>query len=886
MEKVQRRTAIAHERLAMHELRLAAARERRHGLQIMTFEQLAARLSGGLSRPIDNETLRDAIQTSLPKIALGELDSLKVLPGMAGAALDTLRKAWHADIDLSALAASHPRLASMAKLEAAVLAALPPAMMRPMDLVATALQRLEHVEALFGSIEIFGMTELSPCWRPLLRALALRIPVSWIAGPRSVPAWLDDLPIEIVRSSPQTPRIQTISASTTQHEAIEALRWARRLISSGEVDPADIAIASVNPGDYDDHFLALRADANIDVHFVHGIKVTACREGQAAAALADILLRGLSQTRMRRLAALSEFYAGPFPALLAGWTRILPVDAPLTSLDAWMRLIDRLPAANWPDKIDHGPILRDLIILLNKGITGAETVGEALLKGRTLAIWRKALLAGPAASLDFILETLKQDDATDACASLAWMTASALAASPRRFVRLLGLNSSRWPRAISEDRLISDHIIPTAVLDPLPAGPADRRDFQTILDTTENEITVSRARRDSDGRLLGRSTLLQDLGDETYLRRNRVPVHAFSETDRLTARAHEFHSLPQAISASTCWQNWLSEKITPHDGLVRPDHPLLHAILNRTQSASSLSKLLRNPLGFVWKYGLRLRAPESGEDPLVLDARAMGNLVHKTLELSLRTLEKNGAMSNPTAEQITAAVDEAITNVAQQWETELPIPPLIIWKRTLKDACTLSSWALASRNEQLTDDRAYGEVPFGSAAPKSDAALPWDPTSDVVIPGTDFRINGYIDRLDVSAEGRRALVCDYKTGRAPDKSIILDGGKELQRCLYAFAVKAMLGDDITINASLLYLRDKVSFELKDPDDTLGDITGHLSAARVSFLSCGGLIGPDTGGAFDDFAFALPANSGSAYLKRKIDASAECLGAAAKIWEAP
>lgn len=128
-------------------------------------------------------------------------------------------------------------------------------------------------------------------------------------------------------------------------------------------------------------------------------------------------------------------------------------------------------------------------------------------RGRVLAIWRKALLVGPAASLDFTLETLRQDDGLDACVSLAWMPASALAASPRAFVRLLGLNSSRWTRSISEDRLLSDHIIPTAELDPLPVSAADRRDFATILATTERQVVLSRARRDSDGRLLGRSAL-------------------------------------------------------------------------------------------------------------------------------------------------------------------------------------------------------------------------------------------------------------------------------------------------------------------------------------------------------------------------------------------
>ncbi|MFK5019581.1 hypothetical protein ACI4CV_27685, partial [Klebsiella pneumoniae] len=85
---------------------------------------------------------------------------------------------------------------------------------------------------------------------------------------------------------------------------------------------------------------------------------------------------------------------------------------------------------------------------------------------------RKALLAGPAASVDATLETLKGGGGGGACGCIGWMPASALAASPRRFVRLLGLNSSRWPRGIAEDRLIPDHIIPTQVLDPLPVNLA------------------------------------------------------------------------------------------------------------------------------------------------------------------------------------------------------------------------------------------------------------------------------------------------------------------------------------------------------------------------------------------------------------------------------
>jgi hypothetical protein len=880
-----RRTIVAHGRLALRELRLDAARHRRHGLQVMSFESLAVRLAGGFARPIDDETLRAAIQVVLPTTPLGELESIKMLPGMVDAAADTLHKAWRAGIDLAIRAGEHPRLDSIARLEAAVLALLPPGMMRPTDLVAAACQRLGHTKAVLGPIEIVGITELSPCWRALLQALTHHTPVTWTAGPRPTPAWLEATGILITRARPQTPVVRTVSAATAYHEAIEAIRWARSLLASGEAEPADVAIAAASTAEYDDHFLSLRADANLDLHFVHGIKVTTTREGQATAALADILIRGLSQTRMRRLAALCGAESGPFQTLPLGWMRILPTDAPLASASAWMRLLDRVTAADWPDEKDHAPTLRGLIDLLAKGHGAADEIGAALLSGRALMIWRKALLAGPSGSLDATLETLKQDDGLEACVAVAWMPASALAASPRRFVRLVGMNSSRWPRGISEDRLISDHIIPTVELDPLPVGAADRRDFDTILATAERQIVLSRARRDSEGRLLGRSSLLGALTNETYIRRNAVPTHAFSETDRLMARPQEFAHEPQAISATAGWRNWHRKEITPHDGLVRADHPLLLAILGRTQSASSLRLLLRSPLGFVWRYGMHLRMPESGTDPLVLDALGMGDLVHMTLDLALQKLEASGGLAKANETRIATAVQDATRDVAGVWESERAVPPEVIWRRTLDDARLLTSRALTYGDEQLPEARSFGEVAFGGIEPKSAADSPWDPATPVEIPDARFRIAGYIDRLDLSGDGKRALVRDYKTGRPPKDRISLDGGRELQRCLYAFAVKALLGADVSISASLLYPRDLIDLQLADPEATLIEITGYLQAARANLAGGNALIGPDTGGNYDDLAFALPANAGATYCKRKLSAATEIFGDAARVWEA-
>ena len=884
---MDRHTIVAHGRVAMRELRLGAAREHRHGRQIMTFEQLAVRLAGGLAQAVGEDALLEAIKAAIPKTALGELDRIKDLPGVANAAANTLRKVWRGGIDLGKRATRHPRLASMAALEAAVLDELPPAMMRPADLVTAALERLDHAATLFGRIEIVGITELSPVWRPLLHAVATRVPVRWIAGARRVPRWLDGAVIEIVQSEASEPEMLAVSAATAYHEAIEAVRWARQLMARGIAAPADIAIAAATPADYDDHFLALRADANMDLHFVHGTKVTASREGQAAAALADVVARGPSQTRMRRLSALLRAYPGPMRDLPEGWTRILPPDAPLTSREAWERLIGGLTAADWPDGTDHGPALREIVEPLGLGTAGAQEAGETLLRGRAREIWRKALRAGAAASLEFTLETLRHGDGLDPCVSVCWMPASDLAASPRRFVRLLGLNSSRWPRASSEDRLLSDHIVPTAELDPLPFATVDRRDFETILATTERQVVLSRARRDQEGRLLGRSALLVRAADsETYLRRNAVPVHAFSETDRLMARPHEFRGLPQAQASSTCWSNWRRTDITPHDGVVRADHPVIGAILDRVQSASSLRLLLRNPLGFVWRYGLRWSEPEGGEDPLVLDALAMGELVHQTLYLALQTLEAGGGLAKAGEEEIAAAVHSAAGEVARSWQQRRATPPPVIWRRTLDDVRALSTRALSFRDEQLVDARAYGEVAFGGSEPISGIDNPWDAASTVEIPNAGFRIRGYIDRLDISADGRYASVRDYKTGRPPKKDdMVVDGGKELQRCLYAFAVKAMLGDDMAIGASLFYPRGERNLPLADPSATLRMIADYLGIARANLARGSAVMGPDTGGEYDDLAFALPANVKATYQIRKESAARELLGNATQVWEA-
>lgn len=880
---MKRQTYIAHGRLASREIRLDAARNQRHGVQVMAFEQLAARLAGGFAQAIDAETLRDAIQQALPETDLGGLDAIKLLPGMVGAAADTLHKVWRTGIDLSKRAGDHPRLAAMATLEQAVLAHLPSSMLRPVDLAFNAMTRLHHAPALFGEIEIVGISELSPCWRDLLLSLARTLPVRWNAGPRSVPEWLEGSAVEILRMGPTTPQVEAMSAASGYHEAIEALRWARELIASGTAKPSEIAIAAAAPAAYDNEFMALRADANIDLHFVHSVRVVTTRDGQTAAALADILVRGLSQPLLRRLATLLAG-SGPFQALPEGWQRVLPPDAPLSSVDAWERILGSLTADRWPDGVDHAAKLRAIIEKLSRGTDDAEKIGRAFLSGGALRIWRKALLAGSAAAIDVTIDGLRQEDACEACVSVAWMPASALAASPRKFVRLLGLTSTGWPRRIAEDRLLPDHIVPVGELDPLPVTAADRRDFETILCSTTEQVVLSRARRDNEGRLLGKSPLLRGHPEPRYVRRNRRPAHAMSETDRLLARSVDFGGSDQARSAAECWRDWQRADVTPHDGLIRADHPAVLGALERVQSASSLAKLLRNPLGFTWSYALGIRAPESAEEALVLDPRQSGNLLHKTLDHAVRLLEAQGGLARARPDEILAAIEQAAAAVAEEWQGEQAVPPLVVWRRTVEETKQTALNALQHPAPALSGQKSFTEVPFGRQDGKSDGPLPWDPSRPVEIAGTGFQISGYIDRLDLSGDGGQARVIDYKGGKLPPKPVTLNGGKELQRCLYAYAVKALLGEDIEIDAALLYPRDTEARHLEEPAAVLEGLAGHLTAARASLLTGRAVIGPDNGGDYDDLSFALPANAGNGYCPRKLESAREVLGDAALVWE--
>ena len=99
-------------------------------------------------------------------------------------------------------------------------------------------------------------------------------------------------------------------------------------------------------------------------------------------------------------------------------------------------------------------------------------------------------------------------------------------------------------------------------------------------------------------------------------------------------------------------------------------------------------------------------------------------------------------------------------------------------------------------------------------------------------------------------------------------------------------MRALLGEEVSIAASLLYPHEDRDLRLDDPNAVLEALAGHLREACASLASGGAVMGTDTGNNHDDLAFALPANAGAVYRVRKEAAANALLGSATRVWDAP
>jgi hypothetical protein len=270
--------------------------------------------------------------------------------------------------------------------------------------------------------------------------------------------------------------------------------------------------------------------------------------------------------------------------------------------------VDRLLLADAESRhasgVDVTAAVMSTLELLARGIEATAQAGEELLSAGARVLWHRALKNAPADALGLSLQTLRLTDTSEAAASIVWSPAAHLVGAPRPYVWLLGLTSGTWPRRPREDPLLPDHLLSRKTLDPDPISDRQRRAFELIRMRASGACWISRSRRSGQGGRLPQSPLLAPYSQIAELKRSRVPQHAFSETDRLLARPQDATELPRIRAALNCWSDWSAAKVTAHDGQVRENHPIIERALLRTQSATSLSRLLRDPLCPITRHAI------------------------------------------------------------------------------------------------------------------------------------------------------------------------------------------------------------------------------------------------------------------------------------------
>jgi hypothetical protein len=129
-------------------------------------------------------------------------------------------------------------------------------------------------------------------------------------------------------------------------------------------------------------------------------------------------------------------------------------------------------------------------------------------------------------------------------------------------------------------------------------------------------------------------------------------------------------------------------------------------------------------------------------------------------------------------------------------------------------------------------------------------------------------------------------VTDYKSGKPPKKQLVLKGGAELQRCLYAYAVRSLVPAAKDVQTRLLFPRAKGDglYALADPEAVLASLAGFVNAAQRYAQAGNVLPGAGAQDDYNDLAFALPGGAKESYFEIKSSLIAERLADLSPLWE--
>ena len=309
-----------------------------------------------------------------------------------------------------------------------------------------------------------------------------------------------------------------------------------------------------------------------------------------------------------------------------------------------------------------------------------------------------------------------------------------------------------------------------------------------------------------------------------------------------------------------------AHRLTPYDGRLTNPGLIAWAARNLGSSAgqvsaSRLEEYARCPYYFYLKRGIGLAA---WEEPAVLegmDPLKRGSAVHSILESFL---------NNHPGESFSAASAEELGRIAQSALEEARTEgiPDLLWEIE-RDALLmlLERWLAFEKNRAAEGllpaglERPFGEIRAGERYP----------AFRLMAGRHTFDFRGRIDRIDISRDGRKARVVDYKTGSLPDsmcgkKKTPLMSGERIQVAVYRGALSVLdeFKNAEEIEGEYLHLQPKdrqivqcrfSDEELRNALKTLADIlkiVGDGIESGVFFARTSGAVHPEGHCAYCDY----------------------------------
>ncbi len=243
---------------------------------------------------------------------------------------------------------------------------------------------------------------------------------------------------------------------------------------------------------------------------------------------------------------------------------------------------------------------------------------------------------------------------------------------------------------------------------------------------------------------------------------------------------------------------WGEHRFTAYDGVVAgaEARELLegkYGIVGSKVSPTRLETYASCPFSYLMGYIFGIEPLVEPEQARTISPLDKGALVHTILWRFFTALKHKKGEPIAVGPKDVVLLRKIGAEVCRQFEKTGVVGYSVMWELE-KDA--ILAWLDEFIEDETGQDElhpAYFEVRYGMGSRTSEESeISTDRAAPLAFGKRGILLRGRIDRIDVSDDGRRARIIDYKTGKPRGKEDDLQGGTALQLPLYLHAARYIL----------------------------------------------------------------------------------------------